>query len=95
MIEEGACGPQAVKAKPCGRKTAGRVVRRKKGPAWRRGWTRRGFPAFCDDDGFISVSGLAKGPFGVFVREFIDHDAGRTCAASLSLGKRGIDHAAQ
>jgi hypothetical protein len=48
----------------------------------REGWTRSSFPAFRDDDGLISVSGWAKGPFGVFVREFIDDDAGRISAAS-------------
>jgi hypothetical protein len=56
----------------------------------REGWMRKSFPAFRDDDGLISVSGWAKGPFGVFVREFIDDDAGRTCAASLIHLRSGI-----
>lgn len=54
------------------------------------GWTRRSFPAFRDDDGLISVSGWVKGPFGVFVREFIDDDAGPTCATSLIHLRSGI-----
>src|SRR5580692_11040847 len=59
-------------------------------PLEREGWTPKTFPAFRDDDGLISVSGWAKGPFGVFWREFIDDDAGRTMAASLIHVRSGI-----
>jgi hypothetical protein len=49
----------------------------------RPGWERASFPAYRDEDGLIVVEGWAKGPFGIFWREFIDDDAGRTAAAPL------------
>jgi hypothetical protein len=49
----------------------------------RDGWERTRFPAYRDQDCAVNVWGWVRGPFGIFTREFIDADAGRTAAVPL------------